>query len=289
MTALQALIRELEEDRALDAPDRLRDRIDALDRIEACLCHADGIASVALHERADALCARLEAVNAKFYRAMRSEIQQGATPRWLLQQVTACSQDNSVADEGYDYRDVVLAGVLEFEQPTVEIAELAHEMVFYQPTPARHIFDLIGRAALTERDVFVDLGSGLGHVPLLVSICTNARSIGIECEAAYIECARQCARALNRSNATFTHRDAREADFSGGTLFYLYTPFSGTILRSVLDSLRREAADREIRICTYGPCTLAVAAEPWLEIAGPFDTGRPVLFRSRTTKNVRHA
>jgi hypothetical protein len=153
-------------------------------------------------------------------------------------------------------------------------------MVFYQPTPARHVFDVIGRTALTERDVLVDLGSGLGHVPLLASICTNARCIGIELEPAYVDCARRCACALDLSNASFFRQDAREADFSSGTVFYLYTPFTGAILRTVLDSLRREAAAREIRVCTYGPCTRTIAEEPWLKVVGSLQAGRAALFRS---------
>jgi len=291
MNALEALIGELERDRSLDEPDRVRRRIDALDRLEAYLLHGqdrthdiESPMRTQLHDRARAMYARLEAINDRFYQAIRSEIQRGATPDWLHEQVIACSLDadapGGVHEEGYDYLDVVVSGVLPFEEPDAEIAELATEMVFYQPTPARHVFDLIGRAALTERDVLVDLGSGLGHVALLISICTKARSIGIEREAAYVDRARQCALALNLSNTTFIRQDARQADFSCGTVFYLYTPFTGTILRSVLDSLRREAAGREIRIGTYGPCTAIVAGEPWLEVVGTVKAGRLALFRS---------
>jgi len=170
---------------------------------------------------------------------------------------------------------------LQFDEPDAEVAELAAEMVFYQPTPARHILDLLGRLALTERDVLVDIGSGLGHVPLLASIRWGARSVGIELLAAYVDCARRSARALNLTNVTFVQQDARSADYSSGTVFYLYTPFIGTILRAVLDSLRREASGREIRVCTYGPCTSTVAEEPWLEVVGTVETDRTAIFHSR--------
>ena len=285
MDLLEALLRELEQDRSLDEPARIRERIDALDRLEIGLLHAqDQTDDRQLCDRTSAMCARLEAINDTFYQAIRSSIQRGVTPLWLLEQAASCSRDEGATsrahEEGYDYLDAVVGGVLQFEEPAAEVAERTAEMVFYQPTPARHVFDLIGRAALTERDVLVDLGSGLGHVPLLTSICTNARGIGIEREAAYVDCARQCALALNLSNATFIRQDAREADLSCGTVFYLYTPFTGAILRTVLDSLRREAAIREIRICTYGPCTLSVAEEPWLEVVGTLKAGRPAVFRS---------
>jgi hypothetical protein len=289
--ALDALLLQLEQDRSLDAPDRLRERLDALDRLDACLSFeqgeggdAESAAKASLDARAGALSVRLEAVNATVYQAIRSELRQGRAPGWLLEQIAACSRGEGgilpLHDEGYDYLDAAVAGILQFGEPDAEIGELADEMVFYQPTPARHVFDLIGRAAFTERDVLVDLGSGLGHVPLLVSVCTKARGIGIEYEAAYVECARQCAAALNISRATFVRQDAREADFSCGTLFYLYTPFSGGILRTVLDALRREAARRVIRIATYGPCTRVVAAEPWLAVEGTLQSGRLALFRS---------
>ena len=286
--ALDAMIRNLEHDASLGEPGRLRERIDALDRIEAHFAGPPGLIDPIetskekqLRDRAKAVCARLEAINRKVYQTLRSEIQRGAVPHCLLEQMTLCSPDSSARmDEGYDYLDVVTSGMLQLEEPAAEIAELAPEMVFYQPTPARHVFDLIGRAALTERDVLVDLGSGLGHVPLLTSICTRARGIGIEREAAYVECARQCAQALNLSNVTFIRQDARAADFSCGTLFYLYTPFTGAILRSVLDALQCEAARREIRIGTYGPCSGIVAAEPWLDIVGALEANRPALFRS---------
>jgi len=157
---------------------------------------------------------------------------------------------------------------------------LSAEMVAYQPTPARHIFDLIRHIQLTAQDVFVDLGSGLGHLALLIAICTDARCIGVELEPSYVACSVKIARELNLTKATFLALDAREADLSGGTVFYLYTPFRGAILRAVLDRLRLESVTREIRVCTFGPCTPIVAAESWLSF-DPAESSHMPMFRSR--------
>lgn len=73
----------------------------------------------------------------------------------------------------------------------------------------------------------------------------------------------------------------READLSAGTVFFLYTPFTGAILRTVLDRLRHEARRRPIRICSYGPCTPLIAQELWLETNSELTTDHIVLFRSR--------
>jgi hypothetical protein len=181
----------------------------------------------------------------------------------------------------YDYLDELISGVLQFEEPSAEVVQLDSEMVAYQPTPARHIFELVGRTALSERDLLIDLGSGLGHVPLVASICTKARCAGIELEPSFVDCARKSARSLNRNNVRFIQGDARAANVSDGNVFYLYTPFTGAILRDVLNLLRQEAIRREIRVCTFGPCTLVVAEEQWLRVIGPLETDRIAVFRSR--------
>jgi len=137
----------------------------------------------------------------------------------------------------YDYLDELIIEVLRFEEPGTAIVQPTAGMVFYQPTPVRHIFDLIDRTAL---NVLVDLGSGLGHVPLLASICTSARSIGVELEPVYVDCARQSAETLNLKNVTFIQQDARTAKLTDGTVFYLYTPFTGNMLRAVLDLLHKK-------------------------------------------------
>jgi hypothetical protein len=281
---LHTLIAELERDRWLEEPDRLRERITALDQLEIYVLDTPGQAAGAeaeiragLYGQARRIYARLEALNGELYTTIRRDIQRGAGAARLLEWAPALGQTG----DGYDELDVLINGVLQFAQPSAEIAGPAAEMVFYQPTPARHIFELIARAGLSERDILVDLGSGMGHVPLITAICTGARTSGIELEAAYVECARRCARELNLDNVTFIQQDARAADLSGATLFYLYTPFSGTILRDVLAALRHEAARREIRICTYGPCTPTIAEERWLEPDGPPQTDRITVFHPR--------
>ena len=295
MQGLQNLIGELEQDCSLNEPDRLRRRIEALDHLDAYLDgQLDGplpaitTQSIApeIYPQAKALYARLELANSELYQTIRREIQRSAGPYGLLQRLANQSSQSEnttspTVGEGYDYLDELVSGVLQFEKPATGIAQLPAEMVFYQPTPARHIFDLLRLTALNEQDVLIDLGSGLGHVPLLVAISTHARSIGIELEAAYVHCARQSAQALNLNNAAFIQQDARAADLSSGTVFYLYTPFIGTILRTVLDSLRREATSRPIQICTFGPCTATIAEEPWLEAVDTLEPHRLAIFRSR--------
>ena len=284
--ALSRLVSELENEPSPVQPDQLRRRFEALDLLDAFFSYVpvESIES-RFYRRARAVWATLEPANSEFYEAVRGEIRRGSRPDSLLQWIIPSQDIERVSGPSsglrYDYVDELISGIFQFEEPDDGHLPRDAEKLFYQPTPARHIFTLIALTALTATDVFVDLGSGLGHVPMLVSVSTEVRSIGIELESTYVECARQCAQSLNLKKVTFLQEDARMADLSTGTVFYLYTPFMGSILSTVLKRLRREAATRRIRICSYGPCTSVIANEPWLEAVTEADAQRITLFCSR--------
>jgi predicted RNA methylase len=269
----------LEQDASLREPGRLRERSDALDRLDAWRVLAppgDGGG-----DRIDALEAELLAVDASLYAQLRDVIRRGDEASVLLDLVRANREDEGdPSSDRYDHLDALVSGLLRIEESSTSLASLDAGMVFYQPTPARHIFDAIERCDLNRDDVLVDLGAGLGHVPLLAAICTGARCIGIEWQAAYVEAAQRCASELGLARVHFEQGDVRDADLSEGSVFYLYTPFEGAMLREVLDRLRAEAGRRAIRLCTLGPCTAMIAGETWLRADGPCDRHRPVVFRN---------
>src|SRR5690606_8750390 len=135
----------------------------------------------------------------------------------------------------------------------------------------------------TADDIFVDLGSGLGQVPILLHLLTGIPAHGVEIEAGYVRFARASAEQLGLSAVTFEQADARDADMAGGTIFYLYTPFRGAILRAVLDRLALQAQSRPITVCAYGPCATDVERETWLRrvYARGSDEGAFAVFASR--------
>jgi hypothetical protein len=264
------------QDRSLRDPQQLGRRIEVLDQLESALVHG----LLPSSSRGESLLAELEAINQHVFQILREDIRRGQGAEAL--RAWAASLRGSDSGDSYGPLDTLISGVLDLSEPPDAI-ELAPEMVFYQPTPARHIFDFIEQASPAQGDVVMDLGAGLGHVTLLTAICTDARCIGIELQPSYVASARQCGQALQVRNAQFLAQDVREADMSCGSVFYLYTPFTGGILRTVLDALRREATGRVIRLCTLGPCTAVIAEEPWLKPVGTYDPQRTALFQSVST------
>src|SRR5258708_1905370 len=89
MKALQKLIEELEGDASLHEPNKLRQRIEALDRLDAFNLEesppVEDSTSVATYHRAKALQATLEAANLEVYEAIRRDIQQDQVSNSLLQ------------------------------------------------------------------------------------------------------------------------------------------------------------------------------------------------------------
>jgi len=282
---IENLVAAFRESPSLLDPLRLRERCEWLDRLDAALGTFNPVeegvsaADAEVRRSAQAMCAQLEAVNERLFAALRTEIRQGCRPALFAQWM----EDDSdiVGGLSFDYRDELLAGVLQLEEPSPLPAHPGPEFVFYQPTPARHLFHLLRLAQLTAADTLIDLGLGLGHVPLLAAICTDARSIGIEREEVYVASARRCGQQLNLERARFLVQDVREADLSVGTIFYLYTPFTGSVLATVVGRLRRESQSRAIRVCTFGPCTETLAQQQWLESEGPTDPEHITVFHSR--------
>ena len=277
------LLSGLETDSSLMQPEQLRQRLELLDALDAGFGDFasepfENDSNARTYHRIKAIRTRLEAMNAELYHSIRSEIMHGAQPhalrRWI--QRPSSREESGLA---YDYRDEVLSDILQLREPRPTNLHSAREMVFYQPTPVRHILRLLEVTVLSEADVFVDLGSGLGHVSLLVSMLAGVESLGIEVEAAYVASAQECAQRLHQSRVRFINGDARTADLSVGTVFYLYSPFIGSILMDVLHRLRTESTMRPIRICTLGSCTSTVAKESWLAAAGLPDPNQMTVFQ----------
>ena len=222
----------------------------------------------------------LEAVDDRLFQRLQTEIQAGLHQREGFKHLAYQYFDPISGESGYDNLDIFINRLFPFQDVPEPTKDLEPEMVYYQKTPARIVFELAGH--LRARDVFFDLGSGLGQVVILVHLLTGIPSRGIEFEPAFCAYARDCADWLRLPGVTFLNTDAREADYREGTVFFLFTPFRGEMLKQVLALLQKEAVARKIKVMTYGPCTEQVAKEPWLQRQTPLvdDTYKLCVFLS---------
>ncbi len=291
---IQSLLNAIEQHDVLLERTRFAERIDALetlefqilDRIENVMyVHGYQTELAMLYRRAAQRWQRLTAINEQLFQSLRDEMAGSLNPTATLhRQISLYAGSGTRRDAvGYDDLDVLINGLFGIDTEPEETRPLKPGMIGYQATPARFILELVERHPLGPDDVFYDLGSGVGRVALLVGLLTPAQVRGIEYDPGHCAYARQCAQRLPVPRVRFINADAREADLSDGTVFFMYTPFRGDLLQAVLKRLKCDAQRRPITIATYGPCTLDVAQLDWLERSG---SGEPddrhlALFRRR--------
>ncbi|SEW51481.1 class I SAM-dependent methyltransferase [Chitinophaga arvensicola] len=238
---------------------------------------ADAGQLLALRNRAEKMKAGLEAIDRQLFQHLRHTIRNtGCTGPAFKKLVGGyfdikATPGEDAAAPGYDNLDLFLNGLSPLQTMPEPTKDLEPEMVYFQKTPARIVFELVDQVRFVKEDVFFDLGAGLGQVAILVHLLAGIRTIGVEFEPAFCHYARQAAAALNLPAVTFINTDARKADYSEGTVFFMFTPFTGEILQDVLDMLRKESLQRRIKIITYGPCTTHVASQHWLRCISPID------------------
>lgn len=138
------------------------------------------------------------------------------------------------------------------------------DMVGYHPTPVGILLDLVEQADFRTDDVFYDIGTGLGHVVILVHLLTGIHAQGVEIDPAYCQYAQRLVDELHLSVVEFFNADARYVDYTDGSMFFLYTPFKDALLHEVLQKIRHDTQGRNIQLYTLGPCTLQIAEQNWL-------------------------
>jgi SAM-dependent methyltransferase len=252
---LGTLLSKLERDRSLSysfaARCTLGEQLDALVSTEIA---AD------LQRRAAQVSTQLDVADERFFARVRTRLCRGMYTR---EGFIRSLWRHAERAHGYSPLDVLLAGLFDAGELPDELPQTA-EMVAYQPAPGHVILSLL--AEVRTGDVVYDLGSGLGRVVICVALLTGARAKGVEFQPSFCAYAARAAKRVDARSAEFIALDARDADLDDGTLFFLYTPFRGALLRSVLTKLRAVASKRAIRVCSFGPCTSVVADEPWLHL-----------------------
>jgi hypothetical protein len=228
----------------------------------------------ALYSAAKQLQERLETLNADLVQRVRVGLQAGRyTPQSLRAFIDPFTpyKAGQPGLPGYEYDslDCLLERTLLAEPPPAESRPRQPGMIRYEATPARIVLEFIDTVRFLPADVFIDIGSGLGLVVMLVHLLAGVKSIGIEYDPAYCGYAQARAAEFKLSNVAFLNLDARLADFGQGNVFFMFTPVTDSIFDEVLEKLRQVARRRTIQIGSYGTCTYELAKLPWLQILDP--------------------
>lgn len=140
---------------------------------------------------------------------------------------------------------------------------------------------------LRPRDVFFDIGCGKGRVLCCAAQVPLRRVVGIEMnpEAAAAARANSARMRGRRAPVQVIEGDARKADYTDGTAFYLFNPFGADVLRAVLERIRAtlDYNPRSVRFAyTYPRHEFVLEGCGWLQLTDSWPT-RPDLGISHQT------
>ena len=139
------------------------------------------------------------------------------------------------------------------------------EQLVYQGTDYPRIRRVIGALNLGPSDVFYDLGAGYGRVALYTALASDVGKVkGVEMVPERASRGEQARQSLRLNNVEFIQAKAQDLDFSDGTVFYMFQPFSPDTFRAVMARVKKVAEQKPIRLVFYGS-PLGSAYQSWLK------------------------
>lgn len=175
-------------------------------------------------------------------------------------------------------RDAFVDRALALEAPPDDGPELPRGGVPYLPCPIGTLCRVLKQAEVGADDVLVDIGSGAGRTAAFVQLLTGATVHGIEIQRRLLEASLELMKRLRlqRFSATWGDAPAMPECLAQGSVFFLYCPFGGSRLETLLGSLERLASAKELRLCCVD---LPLPPRPWLAPMTPVDS-EFVIYRS---------
>lgn len=131
------------------------------------------------------------------------------------------------------------------------------DSVHYEPPDYILLWHALRRVHLAPSDVFFEIGCGLGRVVCDVARRRVARVVGIELCAELARVAELNASTVHRRRAAVEIRtcDAAEAEYDGGSVFFMFNPFGAATMSAVMDRIWEslERSPRQIQIVYMNP------------------------------------
>lgn len=177
-------------------------------------------------------------------RVLRAEIVNGARGKKLRGHALA----DLIRDVAVDDRDTFVDEMLGFDHIPSD-SEVPRGGTPYLPCGVEEIMRMVRDVPLRATDTFVDLGSGVGRVAILAHLLSGARAGGIEIQRPLVAVARERAEELRLPDVSFVLGNVVDTDLDA-SVFFLYSPFGGDMLRTVLGKLEALARTRPVVVCT---------------------------------------
>ena len=155
------------------------------------------------------------------------------------------------------------------ECPSVELSSCFADALEYQVVDYQLLRRYMEPLRIGPDDVLIDIGCGMGRVLCVFARTRLKKCIGIEIsqELASIAKRNACSLRGRRTPIEIRVGDAAEADYSVGTIFWIYNPFGERTMHAVLSRVGQSlsTSPRRIQIVYVNPICEAVFRQfSWL-------------------------
>jgi SAM-dependent methyltransferase len=137
-------------------------------------------------------------------------------------------------------RDHFVEEVLGIAYPPLDEAVPGPSLIPYLPSGYEEIIHAFSATTLSAADSLLDIGSGLGKAVMLAELLFGAASAGLELDAVLHAQASSAACELGL-RATFTCGDARTEPLPSVEVVFMYLPFTGPVLETVMARVLAQA------------------------------------------------
>lgn len=139
----------------------------------------------------------------------------------------------------HGFRVTKLAAEELHELNGTSVGTMADDSSGYESPDYANLRKIIAFVDPKPQDVVYDLGSGMGRVVCLFARRRVKRCVGVELFPSLCEIAGENSRRLKGklSPIEIRQNDVAQADFSSGTVFFLFNPFGAETMRLVLNRI----------------------------------------------------
>lgn len=166
------------------------------------------------------------------------------------------------------------------------VRRLRSESWHYTPTPYYRLQAVFDYLHLTQDDVFVDVGCGMGRALFFAAFKRVKKVIGIEIDADVVALARRNVRSYKSTGTPIelVEGDAARYPFEEGTVIFYSNPFKASIFEETMGKIKESLTrkPRKIRIVANSVEFDAILqTHAWLELEKRMPETRFSLWKSR--------
>lgn len=159
------------------------------------------------------------------------------------------------------YFDIVLWLYHNFEDTTN--IDNKKEMLGYQPTPIKVIQQILKNMPLWSDDIFYDIWSWFWRTGFFCEIYSWLQNKSVEYNERHCSFWNWIINRLKLKKSDIINKDAKEVDYSDGTIFYIFNSFVGDLFDNVMHKLEHVAKQKKIIICGF--YTPKINESDWLK------------------------